>query len=350
MHSYYRQSPRTGACYTRGFSIVELMVAMLISLILLGGIAQIFMSSKKSFTIQDTLGRQQENGRYAIDTLSQDLRRAGYYGGNVDNNPGTSLDFNEIAGTLGKEDEDFTCPTGTTEWGRMIDMRIYGLNDTAGGYACVNDGNGYLRGDVLVLHFLAPWFVGGTTTPCAASPCNLSTDYPNRIFLRTDMVNARIFQGTDYLDTLNDLGGTPSERTAELLARAYYIGPSGTATPACTGGQAVPSLYRENLDDNGNPVAQEIAYGVENLQVRYGIDNNDDDSVDQFYDAGVTELDEIDEWNQVIAARIWILTRAECPETGYTNSATYSMGDANYAVNDGYRRQLYQTTVRLRNR
>ncbi|HDN69352.1 MAG TPA: prepilin-type N-terminal cleavage/methylation domain-containing protein, partial [Gammaproteobacteria bacterium] len=38
----------------QGFSIVEMMVAMVISLILLGGIAQIFLSSRQSFTIQNT--------------------------------------------------------------------------------------------------------------------------------------------------------------------------------------------------------------------------------------------------------------------------------------------------------
>ena len=78
----------------RGFSIVELMVALVITLILLGGIGQIFLSSKKSFTIQNTLGRQQENGRYAIDTISQDVRRAGYWGGNaqIDEIAGGTLD------------------------------------------------------------------------------------------------------------------------------------------------------------------------------------------------------------------------------------------------------------------
>jgi type IV pilus assembly protein PilW len=68
----------------RGFSLVELMVALVITLILLAGIGQIFLSSKKSFTIQDSLGRMQENGRYAMETLTQDVRRAGFWGGNPD--------------------------------------------------------------------------------------------------------------------------------------------------------------------------------------------------------------------------------------------------------------------------
>ena len=71
--------------YCSGFSLIELMVALVITLILIAGIGQIFLSSKKSFTIQNDLGRQQENGRYVLDTLAQDLRRAGYLGGCLEN-------------------------------------------------------------------------------------------------------------------------------------------------------------------------------------------------------------------------------------------------------------------------
>ncbi len=55
--------------HCRGFSMVELMVALVITLILLAGIGQIFLSSKKSFIIQNNLARIQENGRYAMDVV-----------------------------------------------------------------------------------------------------------------------------------------------------------------------------------------------------------------------------------------------------------------------------------------
>jgi hypothetical protein len=94
---------------------------------------------------------------------------------------------------------------------------------------------------------------------------------------------------------------------------------------------------------------------VDQFQVRYGVDTNGDDSVDQYYNAGDANLDSTAEWQQVIAARVWVLTRAECPETGFTHpdALDYDMGDISYdppdTANFGYRRQLYQSTVRLRN-
>ena len=104
-----------------GFSLVELMVALVITLILLAGIGQIYLSSKKSFTIQDTLGHQQENARYAVETIAQDLRRVSYWGGNAD--------IGLILGTLGMVNDDGNCSTSDTTWGRMLDRPIYGKNN-----------------------------------------------------------------------------------------------------------------------------------------------------------------------------------------------------------------------------
>lgn len=324
-----------------GFSLVELMVALAISMILLGGIGQILLGSKKSFTIQDTLGRQQENGRYAINTVSADLRRAGYRGGNAQ--------IGDINGSLGSISDNGTCPNNSndTSWGRMIDRRITGLNDTSAGYACIPTSGTtgkYLRGDVLTVRFAAPWIIGGTTTPAFE---------PNRLYLRSNLFHGRIFQGVDAGDPENVISTPPAftERESELIARAYYIGDSGRR---CSNGAAIPSLFRKTLGSNGAPVAEEITYGVDHFQVRYGVDADGDDSVNQYFNAGDADLDSTAEWQQVIAARVWVLTRAECPETGFNHTGeAYTMGDINYSPADtagfGYRRQLYQSTVQLRN-
>jgi type IV pilus assembly protein PilW len=311
----------------RGFSLVELMVALVITLILLAGIGQIFLSSKKSFTIQNALGRQQENGRYVLDTLAQDLRRAGYLGG--------ALKIEKTGWSLAVVTGADSC-AGNTDWGTMLDRPIFGLDDDATGYACVKS---YLQGDVLVVRYDAPWELGGVTTPMPAAG-----NWPNRLYMRSNPTNpktARIFQGEPPAQEAND-------RDAELIAYAYYI---GNSSQTCSNdGSAIPSLFRVGLDDSGKPASpEEIASGIEQLQVQYGVDTNGDLSVDQYLDADA--LATTNDWNQVIAARVWVLTRAECPETGYTNTNTYDMGDVNYpAKPDRYRRQLYQTTVKLRNR
>jgi type IV pilus assembly protein PilW len=319
----------------RGFSLVELMVALVITLILLAGIGQIFLSSKKSFTIQNALGRQQENGRYVMDTLAQDLRRAGYLGG--------ALKIEQTGWSKPVATGADTC-ANSTDWGRMLDRPIYGLDDDATGYACVKS---YLQGDVLVVRYAAPWELGGVTTPRPAAG-----KWPDRLYIRSNPTNpktARIFQGEPpALDT--------NDRDAELIAYTYYV---GTSSQTCSYGGAdvpIPSLFRVRLDDSGQPdTPEEIASGIEQLQVQYGVDTDaiPDLVVDQYFDAKAisTDTGTTPNWNQVVSARIWVLTRAECPETGYTNTNTYDMGNISYpAKPDRYRRQLYQTTVKLRNR
>lgn len=327
----------------RGFSLVELMVALVITLILLGGISQIFLSSKKSFVVQNTLSRLQENGRYAVDTITADLRRAGYWGGNAD--------ISQITGTLGTTDDDGTCATGDTTWSRMIDRRIYGLNDISAGYACITD---FSQGDTVVVRYASPWILGSTTLP------GIATDINNRdrVFLRSSLFAGRVFKGedADLQDNDMDLDTStpprPAERVSELIANAYYIGSS--AANQCHGIN-VPTLRRVSLGTNGQPGVNEIALGVEQLQVRYGLRKPDpaDPSNQNKYTIEFRDADAVGtEWDDVVAARFWLLTRTECPETGYTNTNTYTMGDVVYDPDpdDGFRRQLYQATVFLRNR
>jgi type IV pilus assembly protein PilW len=60
-----------------GFTIVEIMVALVISLILLLGVIQIFMASKATYTMQSGAARLQENARFALDFMSRSLGMAG---------------------------------------------------------------------------------------------------------------------------------------------------------------------------------------------------------------------------------------------------------------------------------
>ena len=61
-----------------------MMVALAVSMLLLGGLIQVYLSSKQSYNAQERLARMQESGRFAMDLIVRDLRRAGYWGGNAD--------------------------------------------------------------------------------------------------------------------------------------------------------------------------------------------------------------------------------------------------------------------------
>ncbi|MEQ3723136.1 PilW family protein [Alcanivorax sp.] len=62
---------------SKGFSLVELMVAMLLGLLITGAALQLFIANQQSFALQQTLSRVQENGQLFVRFLVADLRRAG---------------------------------------------------------------------------------------------------------------------------------------------------------------------------------------------------------------------------------------------------------------------------------
>lgn len=64
----------------RGFSLIELMVAMTLGLILVMGVAQLFLGSKRSFVLQQHMAVVQENARFVLTRVSRDLRQAGMFG------------------------------------------------------------------------------------------------------------------------------------------------------------------------------------------------------------------------------------------------------------------------------
>ena len=53
-----------------GFTLIEIMIALVLGAFLIGGVLQIFLSSKQTYRMQDNLSRIQENGRFAMEFIS----------------------------------------------------------------------------------------------------------------------------------------------------------------------------------------------------------------------------------------------------------------------------------------
>lgn len=63
---------------SRGLTLVELLVGMVIGLFLTAGIVTVFVGTKQGYRLTEAMSRLQENGRFAVEYLSRDLRQAGY--------------------------------------------------------------------------------------------------------------------------------------------------------------------------------------------------------------------------------------------------------------------------------
>lgn len=60
-----------------GLTLVELMIALMLGLLVVGSASAIFISNRQTYRATEGLGRVQENGRMAFELLSRDLREAG---------------------------------------------------------------------------------------------------------------------------------------------------------------------------------------------------------------------------------------------------------------------------------
>lgn len=63
-----------------GFGLVEVMVSLVLGIIVVLGISQIFVSAKQTYFTQDASSRLQEDARYALSRMVQELRMAGMFG------------------------------------------------------------------------------------------------------------------------------------------------------------------------------------------------------------------------------------------------------------------------------
>lgn len=63
-----------------GFSLMELMIAMTIGFIGVASAGYLYLGSRQTFRTQDSMSAIQENSRFALDTMSQNIRMAGYMG------------------------------------------------------------------------------------------------------------------------------------------------------------------------------------------------------------------------------------------------------------------------------
>lgn len=61
----------------RGLTLVELMIAMMLGLLVVGSASAIFISNRQTYRATEGLGRVQENGRIAFEMMARDLREAG---------------------------------------------------------------------------------------------------------------------------------------------------------------------------------------------------------------------------------------------------------------------------------
>jgi len=65
---------------SRGFGLIELMIALVISLIVVLGVVQIFIAAKNTYVSQNAAAVMHEDARFALSKMVQEIRMVGMFG------------------------------------------------------------------------------------------------------------------------------------------------------------------------------------------------------------------------------------------------------------------------------
>jgi type IV pilus assembly protein PilW len=309
----------------QGFTLVELLVAMAISLVVMGTIFLTFKSQQDSYIIQDQITATQQNLRSAMYILTRDIQMAGYY---------TNFDADQY--TMDWDDLD-----GDNE---IIRPLIYTRNNVAdGGGDNIKDNT-----DVIVIVKASserrPLGAGEDATAGIITLTSRDLDGDGDddlndtgkkygLLAKEDLSAAEFFEVDSAAGNITPPGGlTQNYDVGDLIFRADVI------IYRVDEGATNPSLRRRNLgSDNGYRV---VAENIDNLQFRYllsdGTWTNDPAAAGQIPD--------------VRAVEISLLARTANTNRGYTDTNTYNIGDnPNPTPNDAYRRKLLCSIVKTRN-
>lgn len=369
----------------RGFSLIEMLVAITIGLVLLTGLVTYFVNASNNQREMMRSAQQIENGRYALDVLMEDLRLAGYYGAYsgysapsalpdpCDNATATlttalglPVQGYQAGSMTAKPTPSSTCaPSGSwltaanlKEGSDILVVRYADPVPESVGTAGVT-GQRYLLSNAVSVAVQT----GTSTLACDTDITGSTSSGITR--------KCNVPVSGDACSTLCGTGGSPLGDTRKMIVRIYYVSPcnvpaSGSACNGTSddGGTPIPTLKRLEMTTSSWSVVP-IAEGVEYMKLQYGVDSSPttanastgligDGVPDTYKDAPA-----LTDFANAVSVRVDLLVRNPEKSAGYTTSKTYNLGVSPSApgspnitigpYSDNYRRHVYAAEVRLNN-
>jgi type IV pilus assembly protein PilW len=345
------------AGFQAGFSLVELMIAITLGLLLLSALTAAFINSSRTRDELERASQQIENGRYAMQALSDDLRLAGFWGqfnirAAAPPTPLTLPDPCIAAGT----------PANLIVLRDAIPLHIQGYDDAnaatpaaIAALTCQDAASPPVRSladwkagtDVVIVRRASTCIKGATDCALSSAPyfqaslCNSITELASANWFdqfRLDTVDSNLDRKIKNCTT------TQTDKR-QFIVRIYFVANNDAS------GDGIPTLKRAELA-GGSFSTVSIAPGIENLQLEYGIDTNADGAADSMS----ADPGSVANWSNVVAVKVNLLARAASPTLGYTDPKTYTLGmkadgtTANAVTPGGsYKRRVFQSEVRLYN-
>lgn len=357
-----------------GLTLLEMMIALLLSLVLLAGVLQVFTGTGQAFRSNDSLSMLQENMRFATSRIQFEGRQAGFKGcligepfNNLDTThasytpfvynrfavmgweaQGTAIDEEFTNNTFTVGDADFDTTTGHTLPLAVANAALPGSDvfvvNSAQRLDLTLSGNPDATNANTINAAANTGIAGGTVLLVIRSDCTAGD-----LFQKTNPANAAaMVKGSggipgNQTPFAGGFSGAPYDNNArvyEYVSSAFFVG---------LGANAEPSLFMRRLDA-GDPfggVAIELVSGVENMQVLYGVAPTAGSRTAERY----VPANEVNNWDQVVSFRVSMLMRSANGVEVERQARSFNMlGLQLTTENDSRARMLGSLTVGVRNR
>ncbi|WP_299260471.1 PilW family protein [uncultured Kushneria sp.] len=284
----------------RGVTLLEMMIAMALGLMVLSAVIVLYMQTARTFQQQHAMADLQVRGRMATQLLGEELRRTGFWGEIM--SPRRDDECRNISKAV-----EVACALPV--WGgEVTQAKALGLVPQS------------------------------AVTP-ASSPSRPSAVVAVRY---ADHGNGSCLT----LDPSRHLTlDQPCQGDWHYHAGIYYL----RMVDDAYSGESVPALYVNQRSASGNYSSSEIVRHVDAFEVEWGRDDTGDGSANRFYDSETVAQWKPQDWDRVVAARLYMVMRSEKMAQPMPAREFLVAGRAITFGSDHYQRRLFVTTATLRN-
>lgn len=354
----------------RGFSMVELMVAITLALIVTAGVISVFVGSRSAFEATSGTAALTDGGRFALSFISNSVRGAGYMScttapnmqGILNAASPLAFGFNEAlqgfeaVGTGPTAGAYAVAPAPVAGDGNTADW-VGGLDATLTGLPVQNN-------DVLVVRstlkdaqtVYVQTIADGTSSFTVNFNGSLAT---GGLAVISDCTKGVVFQITGApppppapqvagATITHNAGGGPGNSTS---AFPLSFSPGALVTPVDTvvyyigvGADGDGALFAYDLNATGFFTPYELVPDIEAMQVLYGLDTTKTQTVTEYVTA-----DKVADFNTVMSVKVALLA-ASPPGSSHPGANTYNLLGTQVTVPaDTRSRQVFQETIAVRN-
>lgn len=301
----------------QGMTLIEVMVAMTIGLVLTLMVVTLFVGQHRGYQQNEATARMQENGRFVLELLTQDLRHAGFFGDISD----------PVDVTTGGLSYNLDCLGGTKN---ILDLSAPQYMLGYGDRMKTNVGTNCLSSSAFDTTFGSSVFIVKRSAASPTADANLQN---NTIYTYANGSAAEMYKSDG-----SNLSTLANGENWEYQPRIYFINNN-------SGKDTLQRIMP--LKGTSEPLAE----GIEAFHIEFGIDQDRNGAPEYFYTPAEGSLTDAT-LNNAVSATVYVLARTtkSDKDSDYTDNRQYNLGSITLGpFNDKFHRRVFTATTALKN-